>query len=46
MTRKKKPYTLWTDRTLSLVSMYTGIDLNGKSHQKESLQCLMFLDNI
>ena len=46
MTSKKKPHTLCTDKTLSLVSMYIGIDLNGKLHQKESLQCLMLLDNI
>jgi hypothetical protein len=42
----KPSYPLWNDRTLSLVSMYNGIDLKGKSRQKTSLQCLMLLDNI
>lgn len=46
MSKKNKKYNLWNDRTISLVSMYNGIDLTGKQQQKASIQCLLLLDNI
>ena len=33
MSKKNKKYNLWNDRTISLVSMYNGIDLTGKQQQ-------------